>query len=599
MAFTDNCDVFLDVNEAAIRRLVRHFTLQRPSTVNIGSPAIVANPGLACSKIEAHPVVFQRGNPLVGAGPALPVAGTDFLIEYVVQLAAAEVDVSPGNVFALPPELNPLGEQSIGAHARVCAGLGCPPEEIVKGLLDRPPANPDRVPPQRGPVELPFRKLECFCLDLFVTGGAEFAGPSGDEHVVGRLGGIEIVDLTPTGLEDMIECYASLVVRLGVLPKLRVPVVRFVAGIASVGTLTVEPTPAPRVPNNPALENDQIKVFLDVAVTPPPAPTGGGGGGGGGGTPPPPAPGAPRPRTRTGDFDAVVAVSERLTGALFSSVRDNFGFDQSGSKNFGPFTLSYHAKGHLENGTLDMHADNSISVDELDLKFDALSACFAIDIPEICVGGFCLIGIPFDGCLVRAPKICIFSPNPDINFCLDIAPFVRLELSARLRPIVKYSVNPGRTPGMNDWDAHDAGVPNHWQIYIDPVTIDVDLFDIADIVGDLLDDAIDAALDTILGPLPGWAKDLIKAILGPLVDVVRDILDFGDDFSEWLANELGVSLGFLNTILTVVADYLASKAPFEFADPVEALPAGGGLIPVLIPIEFLDVRVTADELIIE
>jgi hypothetical protein len=607
MAFTDNCDIFLDVHEAALNRVVRHFTRQRPSTFNIGSPALVANPGRACAKIDAHPVVLARQNPLIGLGPDLPVAGTNFLIEYVFQLAALEVDVSKGNVFALPPELTPLGDQSIAAHARICAGLGCPPRDIVGLVGDRAAvvgaqlstrAGRDvQTHPPRG-VELPFRELDCFCLDFFVAGGAQFAGPAGDEHVVARLDGIEIVDLTPTGLEDAIECYASLVVRLGLLPKLRVPIIRAVAGIASVGTLTVEPTPAPKVPHNPALEDDQIKVFLDVAVTPPPPPSGGGGGGGGASAPPP-APGVPRARTRAGAFDAVAALSERTAGALFTSVRDNFGFDENGSKNYGPFVLSYGAAGHLENGTLDFRPNGTISISELDLKFTKLRACFGIDIPEICVGGFCIIGIPFDGCAVRAPKICLFGANPDINFCLDIAPFVRLELSATVRPITKYSVNPGRSAAMNDWDAHDALVPNHWQIYIDPVTIDLDLFDIADIVGDLLDDAIDAALDTILGPLPGWAKDLIKAILGPLVDVVRDILDFGDDFSEWLANELGVSLGFLNTILTLVADYLASKAPFEFADPVEALPASGALIPVLIPIEFLDVRVTADELIIE
>jgi hypothetical protein len=612
MAFTDNCDVFLDINEAALGRVVRHFRRQRPSMVNIGSPALVANPARACVSIDAHPVVLARGNPLIGLGPDLPVAGTNFLVEYVLQVDALEVDVSSGNVFALPPELTPLADQSIGAHARICAGLGCPPREIVDLVgdrvdldrlggagRDRVGAGPDRQVsrPPRG-VELPFRRLECFCLDFYATGGAEFAGPSGDEHLVGRLGGIEIVDLAPTGLEDAIECYTSLVVRLGLLPKLRVPVIRVVTALAKVGTLTVEPTPAPKVLHNPALEDDQIKVFLDVAVTPPPPPTDGGGGGGGG-TAPPPAPGMPRPRTRTGPLDATAALSERTTRALFNGFRDNFGFDENGSKSFGPFTLSYGAAGHLENGTLDLRSDGTISVSELDLKFTKLRACFGIDIPELCVGGFCIIPVPFDGCLVRAPKICIFSDNPDISFCLDIAPLVRLELSATVRPVTKYSVNPGRTAGMNDWDARDAGVPNHWQLYIDPVTIDVDLFDIADIVGDLLDDAIDAALDTILGPLPGWAKDLIKAILGPLVDLVRGILDFGDDFSEWLADQLGISLGLLNTILTLVGDYLASKAPFEFADPIEAVPASGGLIPVLIPVEFFDLRVTADELVIE
>jgi hypothetical protein len=298
MAFTDTCDIFLDVHEAALNRVVGHFTRQRPSTFNIGSPALVADPGRACAKIDAHPVVLARGNPLIGLGPNLPVAGTSFLVEYVFQLAALEVDVSKGNVFALPPELTPLGDQSIGAHARICAGLGCPPGEIVGLVRDRAAVVGDQLSRGRGrdvpprAVELPFRELDCFCLDFFVAGGAQFAGPSGDEHVVGRLDGIEIVDLTPTGLEDAIECYASLVVRLGLLPKLRVPLIRAVTAIAKVGTLTVEPTPAPKVPHNPALEDDQIKVFLDVAVTPPPPPSGGGGGGGGGSAPPP-APGLP------------------------------------------------------------------------------------------------------------------------------------------------------------------------------------------------------------------------------------------------------------------------------------------------------------------
>lgn len=50
MALTDNCGVFLSVNESALNRLVKHVTTQRPSLVNIGSPAVVANPGCC-----AHP----------------------------------------------------------------------------------------------------------------------------------------------------------------------------------------------------------------------------------------------------------------------------------------------------------------------------------------------------------------------------------------------------------------------------------------------------------------------------------------------------------------------------------------------------------------
>jgi hypothetical protein len=157
---------------------------------------------------------------------------------------------------------------------------------------------------------------------------------------------------------------------------------------------------------------------------------------------------------------------------------------------------------------------------------------------------------------------------------------------------------------MNSWDAFDAGVPNHWQLYIDPLTIDLDLFDLADAVGDLLEEALDGVLDTILGPLPQWAKDLIKAILGPIIGVVRAILDFGDDFVEWLSQLIGVSLGLGNLVLQLIADYLASQRPIvEFPDPIPVLQPQVApaipLIPVLVPVEFIDVHVTTDELVFQ
>ena len=87
---------------------------------------------------------------------------------------------------------------------------------------------------------------------------------------------------------------------------------------------------------------------------------------------------------------------------------------------------------------------------------------------------------------------------------------------------------------MNDWDAQDVNpsLANHWQLYVDPQFLDVDIFDIADIVGDLLENAVNAAIDNLLGFLPGWARDLIKAILGPIIDLIRAILDIAVDIQE-------------------------------------------------------------------
>jgi hypothetical protein len=550
---------------------------------------------------------------LVGLVPGLPVALTSYTVEYCFQVTTLQLDVHPGNIISLPPQLNPpLAPQMMAVQAGACFGYGCPSPDLVAKLpylpaasdkpaiqmrqnadgrfVATPQVNDRQIDKPPREVMIPAGELLCTCLDIFGTLGFDFIGPLGHQRLAGRLGGIEIVDLAPTSLEDSIECYLSLVVKLGVLPKLQIPIIQF-STVTGLFSLEVEPTPnSAALPFNPALEDDQFKVFLDLAVGP--GQTSGGGGGSGGGSSPPPDPGVVRGRTRTGIFDATAALSEKAVQELFIGVRDGFSKSGSGSKDLGPFSVSYAAEVHLENGSIDLRSDGSIAIKELDVAFNTLEFCLGLDIPKICIGGFCIIGIPFD--------FCLFEDDPDIELCLDLAPFVRIELSATLEALTKYAVNSARTAAMNDWDAIEAGLPNHWQIYIDPITLDVDLFDVADIVRNLLEDAVDAALDTILGPLPGWAKDLIKAILGPVIDLIGDILDLGDDIEEWLSVKLGVSLGLFNFILTAVADHLAKGHPLaQIPDPLTILPADGTLIPVLVPIEFLGLHVDDVEMALE
>ena len=294
-----------------------------------------------------------------------------------------------------------------------------------------------------------------------------------------------------------------------------------------------------------------------------------------------------------------VAASEDAFRLLFGFIRDNFTFSTSDNADFGPFTASYAVALHLEGGTVDLRDDNTIQIKELDVKWDTLQVCLGIDIPEICVGGFCIIPTPF-GCALRLPRICIFSADPDISFCLNLGHLITSEISVTASPVIKYRIDPARTPGMSDLDAEDAKIPNKWQVFIDPVTLDFDLFDIADIVGDLLDNALDAAINGLLGFLPGWAKDLLLAILGPIIDLIRAILDLPDDIGEWISDLLGVSFGLFDLILTFIADYLANKTPLhELEDPYPVLPASGGLIPVKIPIRDLSVLVNTNEMILQ
>src|SRR6266545_1315427 len=279
-----------------------------------------------------------------------------------------------------------------------------------------------------------------------------------------------------------------------------------------------------------------------------------------------------------------VAASEDAFKELFAAVRDSFSFSASDSGSFGPFTASYSVALHLEDGTVDLRADNTVSIKELDVKFDTLTVTIGFDIPELCLPGFCIIPTPF-GCLLEVPPICVFSDNPDISVPLDLSGIVTSEISVGASPVTHYFVDPARPPGMTPVQAQVAGIPNMWQILLDPQTVDIDVFDVADIVGDLLEDAVTAAVNDLL-PGPDWLKDII--------------LDMPDDIQEWFSDLLDVSFGLLDLIATAVADYFATQNPlYEFEDPFPILPAVAGLIPVKIPITDFTVQVNDDEMVVE
>jgi len=294
-----------------------------------------------------------------------------------------------------------------------------------------------------------------------------------------------------------------------------------------------------------------------------------------------------------------VAASEDTFRRLFAAVRDNVSESTSGSADLGPFSVSWNVGFRLEDGTIELQSDNSVLVSELDVVYDPLQLNFGIDIPEICIGGFCILALPFVGCVLRVPRICIFSADPDINLPIDISGLVESEISGSFRINTRQFVDPGRTPAMTNLDAEDANVPDKWQFLLDPIWLDIDPIDIADTVGNILDQAIENVVDGLLGFLPGWARDLIKAILGPIVDLVRAILDIADDIDEWLSNLLGVSIGILDFVATIVADYFADRYPiFEFEDPFPVLDYDGPLIPVKIPVRGVGVNITDDEMIL-
>jgi len=292
------------------------------------------------------------------------------------------------------------------------------------------------------------------------------------------------------------------------------------------------------------------------------------------------------------------AVNENVFQEIFEVVRDGFAESTSGTKDVGPFVLGWNIGVRLDEGSIDLQSDGTVHIDELDIVYDPLQISLGIDIPEICVGGWCILPTPF-GCAIRLPRICLFEDDPDITLDLDLSGLIESEISGAFSIKKRYAVDPTRPVGMTDHDAHDADLANKWQFLLDPDWLDIDLIDISDTVGNILDAAIDNAVDLLLGWLPGWARDLIKAILGAVVDVIRAILDIADDIDEWLSNLLGVSIGLFDFVATVVADYFANQNPiFELPDPFQVQKGEPGLIPVLAPIEDIDCTINDDEFIV-
>lgn len=301
--------------------------------------------------------------------------------------------------------------------------------------------------------------------------------------------------------------------------------------------------------------------------------------------------------------DVELALSEEVANRLFQQLRDKFSASHSDSGRFGSFTAAYSVGAKLKNGRIEFQSNGTVLIKELDIVYDPLKLTIGIDIPSVTIGGFCIIPGPF-GCFLRAPRKTFFGGNPDVSLPIDLSGIVTTEISGSCNAQFRHLVNPG-AGGLTPWQAHAAGKSNEWQLFMDPGYIDIDLIDIADSVGNLVDKLIDAFVNKLLGFLPGWARDLVSKILGSLSDLIRTILDIGDDIQEWLSNLLGVSLGLFDFIVQMVLEYFANKTPlFAFTDPYPLLPAEQGptpslpLVAVLMPVLTPSVSINDNELAI-
>jgi hypothetical protein len=294
--------------------------------------------------------------------------------------------------------------------------------------------------------------------------------------------------------------------------------------------------------------------------------------------------------------DITLAASADAFVQIFDALRDNFHFSKSDSASFGPFSASYSLGVHLEDGSVTLNDDGTIEIKDVDIVFDTLKAQACFNLPGFCVGGWCIVPDPWDGCLVGVPKICIGGP---ICVPVDLSGLTSEITDVKASLLAKYYVNPARVAGETDLDAEIAGHPNKWQVFIDPEWVHIDPINVPDSVTNIFKDAVKSAIYNMMGFLPGWMKDLLWAALGPIFDLVGSILGVVGDFADWLENLLNSLFDIVGLIETFVADYFASKYPiYEIEDPFQIMPASGGLIPVKIPLRNLASTVNSKEMVV-
>jgi hypothetical protein len=283
MALTDFCDVLGSVSEDGFNRIFFHIMSQRPSLFCYGTRAFVKNPELLCCPPEnVHPEVIKRGNPIVSQVPFLSIPGYSggIGLEYNFSLKDLRLDLEPGNQFRLPPELgDTVPQQALALHAVICGGIACPPKDVLEQFIIYPePYRPNRIrerdvddregrplpAPERG---LPFNResLNCFKLDLFGVFRCVREDYLGEPVLALKLQNIEIVDITPDGLENSIECFIRTTLILGILPKLRIAMKSLVFNIQDF--IVIQPTAiSASVPFNPSIAFDQLTVRLTLTT---------------------------------------------------------------------------------------------------------------------------------------------------------------------------------------------------------------------------------------------------------------------------------------------------------------------------------------------
>lgn len=328
MSYTDHSDVYGAIHENGINHVLDHLRYKRPSLFNYGTARVVGaahrrhsrrdtrdthrrerTQSLApCKEIEYASEVRDRrwNNPLMTEEDPLPVLGTDGLVglDFAVQVTDMGIDFAP------PSADEEFKEQQYAADVTVCAGLGCPNDETFDDALGAIEQFRDYVTNRENmsledalddenllrefglPIVPVSGRLQCFCLEIAVIGRVTMVdrptveGPlTIPQSPKFHIEDIRITDLDdveefslPQGLVASLECYIEVFLRLAIFPSVAESIERTVQQVLSMEipvltladvTATIELPTSSAIPHNPAIEEDELRMYVDVDVAAP------------------------------------------------------------------------------------------------------------------------------------------------------------------------------------------------------------------------------------------------------------------------------------------------------------------------------------------
>jgi hypothetical protein len=269
MGYTDNCDLYGAVLDAGVNRAISHVMSERPSLFNYATADVVANPELWCSKV-AHTIdVTNHSNPLFTTLDPLPLIGSDdptVSIGFCAQVTAVQVDFSPENIIAIPPDLQDgLPAQQLALRLQICGAIECPtPDEV--GQVPAGGQFSDQG--EKAPKSITLRgRLNCFCLDVVAIGTVVQVSVHGVPSLLAEVTNLEIVGVEPQGLEANLACYLKTTINVVLREKLTIALKTLMLSFSlfNITTITLEPTPDPPIANNPAIDDNQLEAFITIS----------------------------------------------------------------------------------------------------------------------------------------------------------------------------------------------------------------------------------------------------------------------------------------------------------------------------------------------